>query len=123
VSGIGIDVEQVGTMSADAEGIAFTSEERAVLASLAETEQDEWSLRFWCAKEAVAKALGLGMIDGPQALVVKEVNADQGTMRVGLSGVSSRRFSGGDTRLVTAHTVREESLVVATALHLSEGEG
>jgi len=115
-SGIGIDIEHVGRMGTGVVQLAFIPEELALLTSLAETSQDSWPLRLWCAKEAVAKALGQGLAAGPQALVVKALDSDQGTVRVSIAGELARQIHGGDSLMVTAYTAREESLIVAASL-------
>ena len=44
----------------------------------------EWVARLWCAKEAAAKATGLGFVDGPSGVEV--VAADEGRVDVRLRG-------------------------------------
>jgi len=113
--GVGVDIEHVGRMNEDVERLAFTPEEQELLSSVRHASDDGWPLRFWCAKEAVAKALGQGMIGGPQALVVKELDAGTGTVKVSLAGEMARRCPQSNNTL-TAHTARENDLIVATAL-------
>ncbi len=64
---LGIDVEPIVARSPGFEAMAFSALEQGLLASRSEQEsnRDEWTARFWCAKEAVAKATGLGFIAGP----------------------------------------------------------
>ena len=117
---VGIDIERVGRVSREAiEGLAFTPQERQLLALMGDTAGDEWALRLWCAKEAVAKALGRGMVGGPQTLVAQELDAHTGRVRIALVGEMTRTGSvrppivGG---AVTAYTAREGDLIVATSL-------
>lgn len=73
---VGIDVEPIADRSPDFEGLAFTAAERAWLDRMAPAGADsharraEWVARFWCAKEAVAKATGFGLKGGPGAVTV-----------------------------------------------------
>jgi phosphopantetheine--protein transferase-like protein len=113
--GVGVDIEHVGRMSEDMEGLAFTSEEQELLSSVRNANSDDWPLRFWCAKEAVAKALGKGMVGGPRALVVKSLDDSTGAVRVKLDGEMARRRPEFNNTLI-AHTAREGDLIVATAL-------
>ena len=43
-------------------------------------------IRFWCAKEAVSKALGTGIRYSPRELVVESFQAETGEMTVALTG-------------------------------------
>jgi phosphopantetheine--protein transferase-like protein len=120
--GLGVDIEQVDHMNEDVEALAFTPQERGLLSSVGDAEKDEWPLRLWCAKEAVAKALGQGMIGGPQALVVQDLDAHSGRVEVSLAGELARRVRDEDGLALTAFTAREGDLVIATSLYkLREG--
>jgi phosphopantetheinyl transferase (holo-ACP synthase) len=85
---VGVDLEHAGRrLREDGERLAFTSGEQALLASVGEGGQDVWPLRLWCAKEAVAKALGL------RGWAFRDVEVvDTGAApRLRLSGVVRRR--------------------------------
>lgn len=61
---IGLDIEDLGRTLVDASGvaaIAFSPEERCRLAEVPASEQAEVLLKGWTQKEAIAKALGLGL--------------------------------------------------------------
>src|SRR5262249_54850527 len=66
---VGIDVERVKARAPGFEEIAFDEEERSLLHHLG-PDRAEAVTRFWCAKEAVAKALGRGLVEGPRSLAV-----------------------------------------------------
>jgi len=120
-TGVGVDIEHVGRMNEDVEKLAFTPQERELLSSVRDAEKDGWPLQFWCAKEAVAKALGQGMVGGPQALVVQVLDADSGMVQVSLAGELPRQAREADGLTLTAFTAREGDLIVATSLCRSEG--
>lgn len=120
-TGVGVDIEHVGRMNEDVEKLAFTPQERELLSSVRDAEKDGWPLQFWCAKEAVAKALGQGMVGGPQALVVQVLDAHSGMVQVGLAGELPRQAREADGLTLTAFTAREGDLIVATSLCRSEG--
>jgi phosphopantetheine--protein transferase-like protein len=114
-AGVGVDVEHVGRINEDVERVAFTPEEQELLSSVRDISENDWPLRLWCAKEAVAKALGQGMIGGPEALVVKALDVSTGSVKVSLAGEMARRCPESNNTL-TVYTAREGDLIVATAL-------
>jgi phosphopantetheinyl transferase/acyl carrier protein len=115
VSGVGVDIERVGRAGVDFHDLAFATEERGLLSTLDASESEEWALRLWCAKEAVAKALGVGMPGGPTELLARKIEPSTGQVDI----VRSQKFaqySGGDTNNYQACTVRERDLVAATSI-------
>jgi phosphopantetheinyl transferase len=98
-TGIGIDIEHPGRLQAGVETLAFAPAEQTLLASVPHIDQHDWTVRLWCAKEAVAKALGQGLAGGPQALVVTQLDPHTGVVQVGLSGEMARRFPALHGRL------------------------
>ena len=115
-TGVGVDLEHAGRLKDGAKDLAFTSAEQVLLAAVAEGPQESWPLRLWCAKEAVAKALGLGLVGGPRALVADRLDAESGTIQLRLSGEMAERFPAVDGRPLLAHTARERDVIVATSL-------
>jgi phosphopantetheine--protein transferase-like protein len=114
--GVGIDIEVRGQRGRDLEEYALTSQERHLLATNAPSNKEEWLLRFWCAKEAVAKALGEGMQGSPLNLVVQTLEAETGRVEVGLTGELSRKRPELAGTIFHAYTESESSLVFATSL-------
>ncbi len=55
----GIDIESLHRPGKGFPDLAFAPEERLMLPSPDALEFEDWCLRFWCAKEAVGKALGV----------------------------------------------------------------
>jgi acyl transferase domain-containing protein/phosphopantetheinyl transferase len=82
---VGIDVEGIIERPEGFEALAFTAAERSLLERWAGSKRTEWTTRFWCAKEAAAKASGLGMKGGPASAQVVEVDEDSGLIHVLLS--------------------------------------
>ncbi len=111
---VGIDVELVAPREAGFEQIAFDDAERRLLADFA--DRDEWIARFWCAKEAVGKALGRGMLGGPHGLAVHGANAETGAVEVTLGASLAEEFPELRGVPVSVTTRRENDLVVATTL-------
>lgn len=114
--GIGIDLERLGERTENIERVAFTPGERRHLDAVAPSARDEWVLRLWCAKEAVAKALGSGLVSGPLNAAIRTLDPNTGTVGLLLSGELASRFPGLRSTELTAHTLRdgEEILAVAT---------
>ncbi|HYV19509.1 MAG TPA: 4'-phosphopantetheinyl transferase superfamily protein [Verrucomicrobiae bacterium] len=83
--GIGIDVERLDRRRGDYERGAFTDDERRRLDAGPADRRAERALRLFCAKEAAAKATGLGLMGSPLNLHV--VACDAGLERVELRAV------------------------------------
>ena len=118
VTGIGVDIEHGGRMHAGTDTLAFTPDEQILLSSIPPIDQDSWRLRLWCAKEAVAKALGQGLAGGPQAFVIQKLEPEMGTVHVGLAGEMARRLPAATGRPLVVYTAQENGLIVATSLYL-----
>ncbi len=67
---VGIDMEICEKKPAGFEKISMSAKERKILDTMKKNEQLEWMLRFWCAKEALGKALGTGLSLGPRSFEV-----------------------------------------------------
>jgi phosphopantetheinyl transferase len=74
---VGIDLETFGRVKLpDLLDGAFTAAERARVEATPKGEREEWALRLWCAKEAAAKSLGLGLGGQPRAFEVRELSGN-----------------------------------------------
>ena len=100
---IGIDVEPIVPRSSGFESTAFSAGERALLDIRGDAERAEWVARFWCAKEATAKATGLGFVDGPSGAEV--VSASEN----GMIGVRLRGGLLDACPALAGRTIRVES--------------
>jgi phosphopantetheinyl transferase len=114
--GAGIDVERLGRRRGDYAEAAFTPTELALIDAAGPAHRAERALRLWCSKEAVAKALGRGLMGNPLNLEAREV--DDGLTRVGLEvkGALARTLPERAGRPLTAFVAIEGDLVVAVAL-------
>ena len=92
-----------------------------MLSSVVGADAAGWPLRLWCAKEAVAKALGQGLVGGPRGLAVTDVDPDTGIVRVLAVGEMAARVPELDGNPMAAYTARESDWVAATAVHGREG--
>ncbi|MFB3827316.1 MAG: beta-ketoacyl synthase N-terminal-like domain-containing protein [Bryobacteraceae bacterium] len=113
---IGLDLESLARARAEAEDLPFSPGERALLRGLEGELRREWVLRFWCAKEAVGKALERGIAGGPQQLEACELSRETGSVSIRLRGDLAREFPYVGGRPVRAFTGRSGELVYSTAV-------
>ena len=106
---VGVDAEKIRTPSQDLLDGAFSDADLALLPSgtrESESQRSEWVFRFWCAKEAVGKALGSGVSLDPREFAVVRADAQSGLVVV-------RPQRGGE---VHAATFRRDQHVFAVAV-------
>src|SRR5262249_26898955 len=115
--GIGVDIERDREMDNGFETIAFGPHEQTLLSALKGSSRHEWPLRVWCAKEALAKALGQGLVGGPRSVKACQVDANTGVVTMALSGELTKRFPDLDGADLMAYTAREAGLIFAMSVH------
>lgn len=108
---VGVDVESVARdLSREfVEGV-FTPEEQELAAEQINASQA--LIRFWCAKEAVSKALGTGIRYSPREMLITGYHAESGRLTVRLEGAwvdAFKNFSGRDIEVSVA-TMRDHAL-------------
>ncbi len=108
---VGVDVESVTRdLSEEFTSGVFTTEELELAAQSSNSSQA--FIRFWCAKEAVSKALGTGIRYSPKQLVVTGYHSVTGSMTVRLEGAwldAFKNFKGRDID-VSSRVVRDHAL-------------
>jgi len=114
--GVGIDVERLDESHEGLEEAGFIASERALLDDLVASGRKEWVLRLWCSKEAVAKALGRGMMGNPYSLVIEDVDVETGRVNLNIAGQLARELHNYANKSLKAYTGRDETLVFATSL-------
>jgi phosphopantetheinyl transferase len=112
---VGIDIEKVVPREAGFAELAFDHDERRLLDSPG-LKRDETMTRLWCAKEAVAKALGRGLVDGPRSLAIRRIDSCTGIAGVALGPQLGGEFPQFATDLLQVRTVLDNDFVVATTL-------
>ena len=112
---VGIDVaSQADGHDGLAEG-GFASAETALLENCPAPERADWLLRLWCAKEAVGKALGVGMMGNPSNYLVRRVDRTRGAVEVEVSvDLDPVAASHGPSRM-TARVGCDRGLAFAVA--------
>ncbi|MEQ8787394.1 MAG: polyketide synthase dehydratase domain-containing protein [Pirellulaceae bacterium] len=109
---VGIDVEKIAPREASFEQVAFDAEERRLLEQFA--DRDEAVTRLWCAKEAVAKAVGRGLSEGTHSVVARHVDPPSGLVLVELGAALAKEFPKLAGARLQVATLREKDYVVAT---------
>ena len=108
---VGVDAESASrNLSEEFSTGVFIPEEIALATAFPNTSQA--LLRFWCAKEAVSKALGTGIRFSPKEMVVTGYLPDSGSTIVRLTGAwldMFKTFRGRDIP-VTSRTMRGHAL-------------
>jgi phosphopantetheinyl transferase len=113
---LGIDLEPVRPREESFLRIAFDEPELAPLASLAPPERDEWITRLWCAKEAVAKAVGTGLVGGPRAVTVTAIDPPTGNVEIVLGPGLAERVPELAGAAILARTGRQGDHALAVCL-------
>jgi len=100
---IGVDVESIGRdLSEEFTAGVFTPDELELAARAASPAQA--IIRFWCAKEAVSKALGTGIRYSPREMVVTDYQPGSGRIAVQLRGAWLEAF-----KVFTCRTIEVSS--------------
>jgi phosphopantetheinyl transferase len=119
---LGIDIERIRPREPGFVELAFAPQEREWLAAIEEEARWEWMTRFWCAKEATAKAVGRGLEDGPRGLRIQHVDWAEGRLALTLTGALADAVPDLRDQPVIAHTMRTGDLVVASTVCERAGE-
>jgi len=113
---LGIDLEPLRPRPEGFADAAFQASELRLLGALPAEARDDWTLRCFCAKEALAKALGTGLLRSPRDLAVAAVDPEDRTVTLELGGaLAALRPDLADAGLLV-HAVREDDLIVTTTV-------
>jgi len=100
---VGVDVEKASRdLSEEFTNGVFSKEELELAAE--SSEAPSTLIRFWCAKEAVSKALGVGIRYSPRELVAESFDAAAGEISIALGGQwldAFKAFKGRPVRVKT----------------------
>jgi len=115
-NGMGIDIEEVGRSHDGLEEGGFSAGERSLIGKLGPALKSEWLLRLWCAKEALAKAIGRGMMGNPLNIVIENLDPDTGRVELGIKDELARELPDLAEKRFRADSGRDDVLVFATVL-------
>jgi phosphopantetheine--protein transferase-like protein len=113
---LGVDLQQIDSRSPELEGAAFTPQERSLLDSIEASARLEWLTRFWCAKEAIGKALGCGLRHGPQSVIVKAFETEGEVVKVVLGDKLVSEFRALAGLSMAVYTIRHRDFIIASTL-------
>lgn len=105
----GIDLEPVRNRGNDFVDMAFTQKEINLFDGKPEAEKWEIITRLWCAKEALAKAIGQGLSGAPKTFEISKYDSQSGQMTVSTS-------IAAPTTVLT--TVSNDIAIALTALNI-----
>jgi phosphopantetheinyl transferase/acyl carrier protein len=114
---VGIDLESMSHRREDFESIAFSPDERSLLAGLPPDSRAEWALRMWCAKEAVGKALGRGLSAGLLAFHITRADTFSGIIQVELRDGALNQCPQLRGKYLNVYTSRESNFVFSTIIY------
>jgi phosphopantetheinyl transferase/acyl carrier protein len=114
---VGVDLESLTRRRQDFEAIAFSPDERRLLATLPADLTQEWALRMWCAKEAVGKALGRGLSAGLLAFHIARFEISSGIIEVGLRDGALNQFPQLQGKSLCVYTARESEFVFSAIIY------
>ncbi len=115
-SSVGVDIEHIGRINGHVERLVLSVGERELLGTLDEAARAQWTTRLWCAKEAVGKALGRGLLGSPSQLQVRHLDVPTGRVETSVPddiGYSRSRSRGSS---VIAYTGDDGEHAFGTAL-------
>jgi len=101
---VGVDIEPISPRQPDFVETMASESERSLLDGL-HGDSDEWMTRLWCAKEAAAKFLGLGINGSPKVYEAQAIG-EEGLIHI------VHRSSG---RAIRVRTLRQTEFVIAYA--------
>ncbi len=112
ISGIGADIELVRGLDDDFWRAAFSEKDIESIRGFRENETAEWRMRAWCAKEAVAKALGTGLAGRQKELAISAMDRDTGIFVIEVPA----SFGAGGIEKIKAYTMRRGDFVLAGSI-------
>ena len=114
---VGIDIEFMRLLENGFVDMVFRPDEQELISSFKTDTIDEWILRLWCAKEAVAKAIGIGMAGNPKNIIVKHIEHDKGIVELEVYDNLVKIKPELSGVRISAYTAVQNSLVSGIALY------
>jgi phosphopantetheinyl transferase len=119
--GIGIDVERLDRRRGDYERAAFGDDERLRLDAGPPAGRAARALRLFCAKEAAAKATGLGLMGSPLNLRILDADAALTHVVLEAAGRLAEALPDGRDRRFDAWIDDADGILIALAAGLPPG--
>ena len=110
----GVDVERSDrSLSPRFVKAVFSTEEQNLLARLSNQEQNTWLIRLWCAREAAAKSLHLGLVTRTHHFSLEHLDLRTGLIEVRLSRQLSAEIAYPAPPVIAVRTLKYESWILA----------
>jgi phosphopantetheinyl transferase/acyl carrier protein len=121
---LGVDLESLTHRRENFAAIAFSTDERQLLAALPPdlTQEwalraQEWALRMWCAKEAVGKALGRGLSAGLLAFHITRIETSTGIIEIEVRDAATTHLPQLRGKSLIVYTARKSNFVFSTFIY------
>ena len=110
---VGIDIERIDrVIPEDVVRYAFSEQERMLIPATPARLRQEWTLRFWCAKEAAGKIIGSGVIGQTGNIRIEERRIQSGKVIVSVAEELARKFKDLKKKTIRVATFQTDGLVV-----------
>lgn len=116
-AGVGIDIEPLRPLDQTFMSTVFSQGELEILNAITAAERQQWALRLWCAKEALAKALGRGLEGNPRSIAVRGVDITTGTVTAVVQGTLAVDVPDSARTGMCVHTYQDNAYIVASTLY------
>ena len=113
---LGVELQPIESQIPEFEAGAFTPQERRLLERIDASARREWLRRFWCAKNAIGKALGCGMRHGPQSVIVTAFETDGEVVKAVLGDKLAGEFPALADIAMAVYTIRHGDFIIASTL-------
>jgi phosphopantetheinyl transferase len=114
---VGIDIEKIRELEPGFEGLVLNTQEHSLLDALPQAVRAEWLLRLWCVKEAISKALGRGLMEGPGSIRISSLDPRTGLVSAHPNGKLADAVPEAAGQTLQSYTVRDSAYVAAIALY------
>jgi len=132
LTGVGIDLELMRPVETSVVDDAFSSRERRLIEAAARGRDDgldAWYVSAWCAKEAVGKALGHGLLGGPRSVEILDIDPETGRLSTQIGGALAQAVGqqigrpGGEIRAEAYRRVAGDRVIALCLIQKSDGAG
>ena len=113
---LGVDLQPIESQRSEFEAGAFTAQEERLLESVEASARLEWLTRFWCAKNAIGKALGCGLRYGPPSVLITAFDTDGEVIKAILGDQLANEFPALADIPMSVYTIRHRDFIIASTL-------
>lgn len=114
--GCGISTKKMATSKNVINQMDLSPDEQNKIDSNFDSLNAEWLIRIWCAKEAVAKALGRDLTAGLSGLTLKHLEVQTGMLHLEISEKSEKLDTQFSRKPIIAYSWRDADLIMACSV-------